>query len=335
MPEPERVSGIERAAILLLSLGEQNAAQLLRHLEPRDVQRLGATMANLPNVSRDGVTQVLAEFVDSVEQQTALGVGTEEYIRKMLEGAIGEQKADSVVSRILKTGRSKGLDSLRWMERERIAELIRDEHPQIIAIILAYLDSDQAAAVLNLLPESTRADLAVRIARLDGIPPAALQELDHSMDKHASGKSHAMTARAGGIRAVAEILNQMESDVELELLARIVETDENLGREIEEQMFVFEDLAQMDDRGIQTLLREVTSETLLVALKGSGEFVKEKIFSNMSKRAAEMLRDDLDAQGPLRLSEVEAAQKEVLATARKLAESGDLVLGGKGSKAYV
>lgn len=337
MPEVgERGKGLERAAILLLSLGEQEAAEVLRHMEPKEVQKIGAAMASLTNVSRDKVERVLAEFIETVENQTALGVGAEDYIRNVLIKAIGEDKASGLIDRILHGANTKGLENLKWMDPRAVAELIRLEHPQIITITLTYLDPEQSAEVIKHLPEALRVDVLMRIANLEGIPSSALNELNEVMEKQFASKVNSIKSSGiGGVKAAANILNFMDSSIEQAVLGKIRESDEALAKRIEDLMFVFEDLAEVDDRGIQALLREVESENLIIALKGASEIVKEKIFKNMSKRAAEMLRDDLEAKGPVRLSEVEAAQKEILAIARRMSEAGQIVLGGKGAEQYV
>jgi flagellar motor switch protein FliG len=227
------------------------------------------------------------------------------------------------------------LEALKWMEPRAVAEIIRQEHPQIIAIVLSYLEGDQAAGVLSLLPERTRADIVMRIASLDGIQPAALKELDDIMEKQFSNNSSVKSATVGGTKAAANILNFVDGTTQAEIMDAIKEADAELGQTVEDHMFVFDNLSGVDDRSIQTLLREVSSDSLLLAIKGCDEALKEKFLKNMSKRAAEMLRDDLEAKGPVKLSEVEAAQKEILAIARRLAESGDMVLGGGGGEEYV
>ena len=333
MPEaPGKFSGTERAAVLLLTLGEQSAAQVLKHMGPKEVQKVGAAMATLTNVSKNQVSTVLTDFVQTVENQTSLGIGSEEYIRKVLVQALGEDKAGSLIDRILLGRNSKGLESLKWMDARAVAEIIRLEHPQIIAIVLSYLDSDHAADVLSYLPERIRSDVVMRIATLDGIQPSALHELDEIMEKQFSGNTNVKSSSVGGVKAAANILNFVDSSLENSIMTKIREVDADLGQKIQDLMFVFDNLIDVDDRGIQALLREVSSESLIIALKGAEETVKEKIFKNMSKRAAEMLRDDLEAKGPVRLSEVETAQKEILAVARRMAEAGELALGGKGEQ---
>ena len=329
----QNLSGAERAAVLLMTLGEQQAAEVLRHMGPKEVQKVGAAMAQLGAVSKEQVSAVLEQFIEEVSQQTALGVGSDEYVRKVLVEALGEDKAAGLIDRILLGRNTKGLDALKWMDARAVAEIIRLEHPQIIAIVLSYLDPDHAAEVLSFLPENMRPDIVMRIATLDGIPPAALQELDQILEKQFSGNDNVKSSSGmGGVKRAADILNFMETAVENQILETIREADADLGQQIQDKMFVFENLVDVDDRGIQALLREVSTDTLILALKGADEAVKEKIFKNMSKRAAEMLREDLEAKGPVRVSEVEAAQKEILAVARRMAESGELVLGGKGEE---
>lgn len=338
MPEIQaKLSGVERAAVLLLTLGEQDAAEVLKHMGPKEVQKLGVAMAQLTNVSRAQVSQVLNDFVVHVEDQTSLGVGSGDYVRTVLTKALGQEKAGGFIDRILLGGNTKGLEGLKWMDPRSVVELIRLEHPQIISIVLSYLDSDQAAEVMALLPERTRVDVLMRIANLDGVQPSALHELNDIFEKKfsSSGTSAAKSSSVGGIKAAANILNNMSGSIESKIMESVKAIDTDMAQKIEDLMFVFEDLVDIDDRGIQTLLREVSSESLLLALKGSDELMKEKIFKNMSKRAAEMLRDDLEAKGPVKLSEVETAQKEILGVARRLAESGELALGGKGGEEYV
>lgn len=333
MAELKELDGAQRAAILLLSIGEQDASEVLKHMSAKDVQRVGTAMTALGTVSREHVDAVLTGFAEGVEQETSLGVGIEDYIRKMLVSALGEDKAGSIIDRILLGKNTKGLESLKWMEPRAIAELISLEHPQIISIVLAYLDADQAAEVLLFLPERVRADVMMRIASLDGIQPSALHELDELMEKQFAGNTSKLkSSSVGGIKAAANILNAMDSARESEIMESIGKTDAKLGERIQDLMFVFDDLAELEDRDMQIVLRDISSEQLVVALKGADTPVKEKIFKNMSKRAAEILADDLEVKGPVRLSEVDQAQKEILAAARRLAESGAITLGGSGEE---
>jgi len=330
-----KLSGTDRAAVLLLTLGEENASEVLKHMGPKEVQKVGSAMAGLTNVPREQVTRVLENFTETVQEQTALGVDSDDYIRSVLVGALGEDKAKGLMDRILLGNSTKGLEALKWMDARAVAELIRLEHPQIQAIVLSYLDNDHAAEVIKFFPERTRHDVLLRIATLDGIQPSALQELDEILERQFAGNQNVQSSTVGGVKSAADILNFVDSSIEGEIMEAIKDADAELGQQIQDLMFVFDNLIDVDDRGIQALLREVSSETLILALKGAEEGMKEKIFSNMSKRAAEMMRDDLENKGPVRLSEVEGAQKEILAIARRMSESGELVLGGKGAEQFV
>ena len=332
----QKLNGAERAAVLLMTLGENDAAEILKHMSPKEVQKVGEAMAAMANVPKDSVSDVLGDFCDAVDEQTELGIGNEDYLKTVLNGALGEDKARGVIDRILLGRHSKGLDALKWMEARAVADLIRLEHPQIIAIVLSYLEQDQAADVLSALPENMRVDIVMRIASLDGIQPSAIHELDDMLEKQFSGNSENIrTSAVGGIKTAANIMNFLDSSVEAEIMEKVKEVDEEIGNGIQDLMFVFENLIEVDDRGIQALLREVSAETLIIALKGSDDAVKEKIFKNMSRRAGEMLKDDLEARGPVKLSEVEAGQKEILTVARRMAETGEISLGGKGGDEYV
>jgi flagellar motor switch protein FliG len=331
-PAPQGRSGTERAAILLLTLGEQEAAQILRHMGAKDVQRVGVAMTRMSAVSRVDVEQVLREFSANVDSQTSVGVGSDEFVRKALVHALGEDKAAGIIDRISIARSTKGLEALKWMDARAVAELIRFEHPQMIAIVLAYLDAEQSAEILALLPAAIRADVIARIATLDGIQPNALSELDDIMEKQCSGKSAGNTSVLGGAKAAAEILNALEPGTESAIMEEIGSIDQSLATRIQDLIFVFDDLIELDDRSMQELLRQVQGDELLLALKGVDEALKEKIFKNMSQRAAEMLKDDLSAKGPVRLADVETAQKSILQNARKLAEAGTIALAGKGEE---
>lgn len=324
------LSRIDQAAILLLTLGETAAAEVLKHMGPKEVQRLGSAMSQLKNVQQYEVEVVLSNFLQEVSTQTGLGMGSDSYIRNMLISAVGEDKANGLIDRILMGGNTTGLDTLKWMEARSVADIIRNEHPQIQAIVLAYLDPDQSAEVLAHFPEKVRLDVLMRVASLDTVQPSALQELNDILEKQFSGSAGSQTKQMGGIKTAAGIMNNLDSSIEGELMEAIKEIDEDMGVQISDLMFVFDNLRDVDDRGIQALLREVSSEVLILALKGAEEELKEKIFGNMSKRAAELLRDDLEAKGPVRVSEVEGAQKEILTIARRLADAGEIMLGGGG-----
>jgi flagellar motor switch protein FliG len=327
--------GVEQAAILLLTLGEQDAAQVLKHLGAKDVQRVGQAMAQLTGVSRDEVSLVLGRFATRVEQQTSVGVNSDEYVRKVLNEALGTERAGGVIDRILRGRSSRGLEAVKWMEPKAVAGMLRNEHPQVIAIVLSYLDAEQAALVLGALPQEIQPDVIVRVALLDGVQPAALNELDEALEKQFSGKSMSKASGFGGPKAAAEILNLVGVASEGRIVEEIAKSNADLSQKLQDLMFIFDDLIGIDDRGMQELLREIPGDKLIIALKATTEEMKDKFFKNMSERASQMLKDDLEAKGPVKLSEVEAAQKEILLTARRMADEGKVQLGGKGGEEYV
>ena len=328
------LSGVQRAAVVLLSLGEEQAAEVLKHMGAKEVQKLGLAMTSVSAVSRDDVAAVFDDFVDVLAQPNALGAGADDYIRAVLTQALGEERAASLIDRILAGRNTSGLDTLKWMEPRAIADLVRNEHPQIIAIVMAHLDPDQAAEVLKVLPDRTRADVLLRIATLDGIPPNALNELNDVMARQFAGSQNIKSSNVGGIKVAANILNFMDSGQDEAILGTIGEIDDTLGGRIREEMFVFDNLADIDDRAMQTVLRDVPNEKLAVALRGADARVREKITANMSQRAAEILIEDMEARGPVRLAEVEAAQKEILSIVRKMADDGTIQLSVK-AEAFV
>jgi len=326
------LSGPEKSAILMMALGEESAARVFSQLTPREVQKIGQAMAVLNNVTRSQIQAALDEFADDLENQTGLALGTSDYIRNVLNRALGEDKAAGVLDRISADGQQNNLEFLKWMDARSIAEIIRYEHPQIIAIVLSHLESDQGAEILQMLPENMRMDIIIRVSRLEGVSPQALAELDDIMERQASGSASGKSSKVGGVKVAAGLMNFLETSTEEELMASIKEYDEDLANEIEELMFVFGNLVDMDDRSLQLLLREVPSDKLLLALKGADNELQNKFFSNMSKRAAEMMKDDLEAMGPTKLSDVESAQKEILQVARQLADEGKINLGGSGDE---
>jgi flagellar motor switch protein FliG len=329
------VSSVDRAAILLLSLGEQNAVEVLKLIGPKEVHKVSSAMAGLKQVSSEQADAVLNDFVDAVEKETSYAVGSREYLRNVLVKALGEERAGSILERVLSVEDSAGLEQLKWMDSRAIVDVVKLEHPQIIAVVLSYLDPEQGAEVLSHLPEKLRADVLLRVAVLDRLQPSALQELNRVIEEQFLGSSAAKSSGLGGVKVAADILNLVDPSIEGVIMDQVSEYNSELAARIQDLMFVFDDLSGIGDRDIQTLLREVSTDTLVLALKGADEGVKEKIFRNMSKRAADMLRDDLEAKGPVRLSDVESAQKEILAVARRLNESGTISLGGKGGEEYV
>ena len=323
---------LQQAAVLLLSMGEREAAEVLKHLDAAEVQRVGEAMSTLGAIPMKQIDVVVERFLEDVSVQSGLSVGAPDYMKKILVGALGEHKATTVLERI-NGGSTRGLDKLRWMDPRAIADFMKEEHPQIQAIILSYLDADQAGEVLSYFddPKET-AEIVMRVANLDSISPTALAELGAVLEEHAGQQKANRFAMMGGRRVAADIMNSLKTGADEAVLEQIRDNDEGLCDEIQEQMFVFENLGAVDDRGIQTLLREVSTDMLVLALKGADIGLRDKILGNMSKRAAELLLDDMEAKGPVRLAEVEAAQKEVLVVARKLADEGEIVLGGSGEE---
>ena len=319
----------------MMSLGEDEAAEVFKYLGPREVQKIGAAMANLKSVSREQITSVIGEFCEQAEGQTAMGVASNDYIRNVLKKALGDDKSAALIDRILQGGDTSGIEGLKWMGSGAVAELIKNEHPQIIATILVHLERDQASEILELLTERTRNDVLLRIATLDGIQPAALQELNDVLTALLAGNKNIKSAALGGVRTAAELLNFMPGTQEASVVDSIKEFDTDLAQKIVDEMFVWENLLALEDAAIQMLLKEVQSESLILALKGSSEGLREKVFSNMSQRAGEMLREDLEAKGMVRVSEVEAQQKEILKIVRRLADEGQIVIGGQGDEGYV
>lgn len=326
--------GINKSAILLMTLGEDEAAEVMKYLEPKEVQKISTAMVALNNLTRDQIAEVFAEFHLSAAEKTTIGMDSSDYIRNMLNKALGDDKAAGLLDRILHNSDTSGIESLKWMDPSSIADLVTNEHPQIIATIMVHLEPDQASAVLGKLAERTRNDVLLRIATLDSVQPTALKELNDVLTKLLSGNAIAKKSIRGGIKTAAEILNYIGSSQE-SIIESVRANDPELAQKIMDEMFVFEDILEVDDRGIQLVMREVQSESLIVALKGASEEMREKIFKNMSSRAAEMLREDLESKGPVKLSEVEAEQKEILKIVRRLSDEGQIVLGGKGEDAYV
>lgn len=319
----------------MLALGANEAAEVMKFLGPREVQKLGAAMSTMKAIQSEELVAVLSEFRTETEKNTSLGLDSDEYIRDVLTKALGDDKASSLLNRILGTRDSSGIESLKWMDAQSVADLVRNEHPQIIATILVHLERDQASEVLNHFTERLRNDCVLRIATLDGVQPAALRELNEVLTKLLTGNESLKKKPMGGIRAAAEILNFFNGENEISVMANLKGYDNDMAQKIMDEMFVFDNIMDIEDRGIQLLLREVQSETLIVALKGATPELREKFFKNMSQRAGEMMREDLESKGPVRLSEVEANQKEILVIVRRLADEGQLTIGGNAEDAYV
>ena len=327
--------GLNDAAILLMSLGEEEAAEVFKHLSPKEVQKLGETIARMRNVSRDRVDEVVNKFTDAAAQQSLLVSDTGDYVRAVLKRALGDDKAALLIDRILQGGDVSGIESLKWMDPLSVAELLRGEHPQIVAAILVHLEHEQAAAVLMQLPERFRSEVMLRVATLEGIQPTALKDLNEVLFQVLAGGDKIRKTSLGGVKTAAEMINNLGGNADVAVLDTIRNYDPDLAQKIMDKMFVFDDLVKLDDRSVQLVLREVVSETLIIALKGGSMEVRDKILANMSMRAAESLREDLEGRGPMRLSEVEAQQKEILKVVRRLAEEGQITIGSGAEDSYV
>jgi flagellar motor switch protein FliG len=328
-------NGIQKAAILMLAIGESEAAEVMKFLGPREVLKLGAAMAMMKSVQHEQVVTVLDSFREQTNLTSTVGLDSDEYIRQVLTKALGDDKASVLLSRILGGKDASGIESLKWMDASSVSELIRNEHPQIIATILVHLERDQACEILGNFTDRLRNDVVLRIATLDGVQPAALRELNDVLTKLLSGNENIKKSSLGGVRAAAEILNFMSGEQESSVMDNIKNYDNDMAQKIMDEMFVFDNIIDIDDRGIQLLLREVQSEMLIIALKGASQDLREKIFRNMSVRAGEMMREDLESKGPVRLSEVESQQKQILQIVRRLSDEGQIVLGGKGEDSFV
>jgi flagellar motor switch protein FliG len=327
--------GVEDAAILLMSLGEEEAAEVFKHLAPKEVQRLGETIAKMKTVTRERVDGVLDKFTNVAGEHSSLVSDTDEYVKSVLRKALGEDKAKLLIDRILQGSDVTGIESLKWMDPGSVAELLRNEHPQIVAAILVHLDHDQAGEILKHFVERHRNEVMVRIATLDGIQPTALRDLNEVMGKVLAGGDKLKKATLGGVKTAAEIINLMGTSVETSVLDYIREADNELAQKIMDNMFTFDDLEKIDDKGIQALLKEVQSDSLVIALKGATPEMRDKVFRNMSSRAAETLKEDLESRGPVRVSEVEAEQKEMLKVVRRLVDEGQIVLASGGDDDFL
>ncbi len=322
--------GVQKSAVLMLALGADEAAQVMRFLSPKEVQKLGAAMATLNGVPQADVDIAVADFLTEIEQSSGFGLDSDDFVRDVMNKALGEDKAAGVLDRILDNKDSAGIDSLKWMDPQIVADFIKNEHPQIIATILVHLEPDQASDVITFFTDRLRQDVMLRIATLDGVKPIALEELNDVMNKVLAGNENVKKQSMGGISVAAEIMNFMTGDAEAVVMDGLKTHSEEMAQEIMDKMFVFDDILAIDDKGIQVILREVQSEALIVALKGTTDEMKEKIFKNMSSRAADMMREDLESKGPVKLSEVEAQHKEILQVVRRLSDEGQIQLPGRG-----
>ena len=328
--ELEQLTNIQRAAVLMLLLGEQEAANIIQYLDPKEVQPLGAAMVSVADISQEAINTVLDEFLGTIKNQTYLGLGVHDYVETVLKRALGDDKAASVLGRIMPGSSSKGLEILRWMDSRAISDMIRSEHPQVISIILSVLEADVAAEVLNYLPAEQRPEVVQRIATLDAVTPAAMLELEAVMKKQFSSSSSSASSTLGGVKVAAKILNFTKTTPLAGIISSVTKMDLDLAQKIQDNMFVFDNLSGCDNRSIQVIMRAVEPDLLMVGLKGADEAVRSKFFDNMSTRARSMFIDDMEAKGPMRLSDVQEAQKQIVRIARKLADTGEIMLAGGG-----
>ena len=331
----ERLTGTQKSAILMMLIGEEEAAEILKNLSPREVQHLGAAMYSVQGLGQDLVNQVLDEFLTIIKEQTSLGLGAGNYIRNVLTKALGDDKAQSVLTRITPTSQERPIEILDWMDARSIAELVVDEHPQIIALVMSYLDAGLASDVLLSLPDELQPDVVYRVATLETVQPEALRELEDVMQRKFKSNATLRASQVGGVKAAAQIMNFTKQDTEALIMEVIGEEDRNLMQAIQESMFVFDNLLDSDDKSIQTLLRNVETEDLVLALKGADEPLRDKLLSCMSSRAAANLQDEMEALGPVRLTEVQDAQKRIINIARTMSDEGTIVLAGRGGDDFV
>lgn len=333
--DTKKISGIEKASVLLMILGEDIASEVMKHLSPTEVQKLGVSMANTEDLPTEKVRVVAEEFVN--EAKGKLAFVSDDYVKNVLMKALGPDKANAIIERIGQGAETGGIDALRWMAPKLVADILRLEHPQIIALTLAHLEPEQTSEVIQHFPQRLKSDVILRIATMENIAPGAMKELEEVLKTQLSSSASASmrTRFVGGTKTAAEILNRMDTATEGAIMADVEKFNIDLAEEIQKQMFVFADLLKVDDRGLQMTLKEISSEHLVLALKGADDVIREKFFKNMSERAAEMIKEDIESRGPVKLSDVEKAQQEVVRVAKKLAEEGKIVIGGAGEEVVV
>ena len=313
----EALSGTQKSAILMMLLGEEEASEIIRNLSPKEVQHLGSAMYSVQGLDQDTVNKVLDEFLEIIKEQTSLGLGSDSYIRNVMTKALGNDKAQSVLGRITPTSSNRPIEILDWMDARAIAEMVLDEHPQIISLIISYLDPSVGADVMNMLPVDLQADVIRRVATLETVQPDALRELEMVMQRKFAANTSLRASQVGGVKAAAALMNFTQQDTEQRIMKVLGKDDKDLMQAIQENMFLFENLIESDDRSLQTLLRSVETEDIVVAMKGADEALRDKLFACMSSRAAANIMDEMEALGPVRLTEVQDAQKAIINVARR------------------
>lgn len=331
----EELTGSQKAAILAILMGEETAADILKNMSPREVQHLGTAMYSVRGVDHDTINKVLDEFLENMRNQTHIGIGANAYVRNVLTSALGPDRAQSVLSRITSSSSERPIEILDWMDATSISELIFDEHPQIIALVIASLEYKRAADVLTQLPDDLQPDIVERIATLQTVQPEALRDLETVMQRKFQANTTLRASQIGGVKAAARIMNFTKQAMELRIMKEVKKENKDLMQELQDNMFVFDNLIKSDDRSLQTLLRSLDTDILVLALKGADEELRDKLLSCMSTRAAEGVRDEMDALGPIRLSEVQEAQKQIINIARRLSDEGTITLAGRGGEEMV
>ena len=331
----EALTGTQKSAILMMLLGEEEASEIIRNLSPKEVQHLGSAMYSVQGLDQDTVNKVLDEFLEIIKKQTSLGLGSDSYIRNVLTKALGSDKAQSVLGRITPMSSNRPIEILDWMDARAIAEMVLDEHPQIISLIVSYLEPSVGADVMNMLPVDLQAEVIKRVATLETVQPDALRELEAVMQQKFAANTSLRASQVGGVKAAAALMNFTQQDTEQRIMKVLGKDDKDLMQAIQENMFLFENLIESDDRSLQTLLRSVETEDIVVAMKGADEALREKLFACMSSRAAANIMDEMEALGPVRLTEVQDAQKAIINVARRLSDEGAIVLAGRGGDDFV
>ena len=331
----DKLSGTQKSAILMMLLGEDEASEILKNLTPKEVQHLGSAMYSVEGLDQDTVNKVLDEFLAIIKEQTSLGLGAGNYIQNVLNKALGQDRAQSILGRITPSESSNAIEILEWMDSRAIAELIQDEHPQIIALIISYLEPAQGSDVLVMLDEKIQPEIVKRIATIQTVQPDAIKDLELVMQKKFAANTSLRASQVGGIKAAAQIMNFMKGEDEQKIFKEVAKFSKNLMTEIQEAMFVFDNLIKSDDKSLQMILRSVETEDLVLAMKGADEVLRDKLFSCMSQRAAANIQDEMEALGPVRLTEVQEAQNRIINSARRMSDEGTIVLAGRGGDDYV
>ena len=331
----DNLSGTQKSAILMMLLGEDEASEILKNLSPKEVQHIGTAMYSVEGLDQDTVNKVLDEFLAIIKEQTSLGLGAGNYIQNVLNKALGSDRAQSVLGRITPSESSNAIEILEWMDSRAIAELISDEHPQIIALIISYLDPAQGSDVLVMLDEKIQPEIIKRIATIQTVQPDALKDLEVVMQKKFAANTSLRASQVGGVKAAASIMNFMKGEDEQKIFKEVAKYSKNLMSEIQEAMFIFDNLIKSDDKSLQMILRSVETEDLVLAMKGADEILRDKLFACMSQRAAANIQDEMEALGPVRLTEVQEAQKRIINAARRMSDEGSIVLAGRGGDDYV